>query len=44
MSDLPLNDALHLAQMVLPVLSQSEDAREGMRAFKEKRKPVWVNR
>jgi len=44
MSDLPLNDALHLAQMVLPVLSQSEDAREGMRAFSEKRKPVWVNR
>jgi enoyl-CoA hydratase/carnithine racemase len=41
MSDLPLNDALNLAQMVLPVMSQSDDAREGMRAFAEKRAPAW---
>ena len=44
MSDLPLNDALNLAQMVLPVMSQSEDTREGMRAFTEKRAPAWSNR
>jgi enoyl-CoA hydratase/carnithine racemase len=44
MSDLPLNDALNLAQMVLPVMSQSEDTREGMRAFSEKRAPAWSNR
>jgi enoyl-CoA hydratase/carnithine racemase len=44
MTDLPLTDALHLAQMVLPVMSQSEDAKEGMTAFMEKRAPVWPNR
>lgn len=44
MSDMGLNDALNLAQMVLPVMSQSEDAREGMRAFSEKRPPTWINR
>ena len=44
MSDLPLHDALNLAQMVLPVMSQSEDTLEGMRAFTEKRAPIWKNR
>lgn len=44
MSDLAFNDALNLAQMVLPVMSQSEDSREGMKAFAEKRPPVWINR
>jgi enoyl-CoA hydratase/carnithine racemase len=44
MSDMPLADALNLAQMVLPIMSQSEDSKEGMRAFAEKRAPVWSNR
>jgi len=44
MDGLALHDALNLAQMVLPVMSQSEDSREGMRAFAEKRAPVWTNR
>lgn len=44
MTDLPLADALTLAQTILPVLSQSEDTREGMRAFAERREPVWTNR
>ena len=44
MSGLNLQDALNLAQMVLPVMSQSEDAKEGMLAFSEKRSPVWSNR
>lgn len=44
MNDMSLNEALNLAQMVLPVMSQSEDAREGMRAFSEKRAPHWTNR
>ena len=44
MTDLSLADALNLAQAVLPVLAQSEDAREGMKAFAERRPPVWPGR
>ena len=44
MTDLSLGDALNLAQAVLPVLSQSEDTREGMKAFAERRPPVWPGR
>lgn len=44
MTDLPLADALNLAQSLLPVISQSEDTREGMKAFAEKRAPQWTNR
>lgn len=44
MSDLPLADALNLAQAQIAVLSQSEDAREGMRAFAERRSPTWPDR
>ena len=43
-TDLPYHDALNLAQAILPVLSQSEDTREGMRAFAERRAPVWPGR
>lgn len=43
-TDLSYHDALNLAQAVLPVLSQSEDTREGMRAFAERRAPVWPGR
>lgn len=44
MSDLSLSDALNLAQAVLPVLAQSEDTREGFKAFAERREPVWPGR
>jgi enoyl-CoA hydratase/carnithine racemase len=44
MTDLSLTDALNLAQAVLPVLAQSEDTREGMKAFAERRAPVWPGR
>jgi enoyl-CoA hydratase/carnithine racemase len=44
MTDLSLTDALNLAQALLPVMSQSEDTREGMRAFAAKRAPNWTNR
>lgn len=44
MSDLSLADALNLAQSLLPIISQSEDTREGMKAFAEKRTPNWTNR
>ncbi|WP_213954710.1 enoyl-CoA hydratase-related protein [Variovorax sp. dw_954] len=42
--DLAFGDALNLAQAILPVLSQSEDTREGMKAFAERRAPVWPGR
>lgn len=41
---LPFGDGLNLAQAILPVLSQSEDTREGMKAFAERRPPVWPGR
>ena len=44
MSDLSLNDALNLAQIILPIISQSEDTKEGMLAFAERRSPQWPNR
>ena len=43
-TDLAFSDALHLTQAVLPILSQSEDTREGMKAFAERRPPVWPGR
>ena len=43
-TDLSLADALNLAQAILPILSQSEDTREGMKAFAERRDPVWPGR
>jgi enoyl-CoA hydratase/carnithine racemase len=44
MRDLSLNDALNLAQTILPIMSQSEDTKEGMLAFAERRAPQWPNR
>jgi enoyl-CoA hydratase/carnithine racemase len=41
---LPVEAALEYAQRVLPQLAQTEDAREGFRAFNEKRAPVWPGR
>jgi enoyl-CoA hydratase/carnithine racemase len=43
-TDLSFADALNLTQAVLPILSQSEDTREGMKAFAERRAPVWPGR
>jgi enoyl-CoA hydratase/carnithine racemase len=43
-SDLALADALNLTQALLPLLAQSDDAREGFRAFAERRPPVWKKR
>jgi enoyl-CoA hydratase/carnithine racemase len=40
-NDLSFADAMNLAQAILPVLAQSDDAREGMKAFAERRAPVW---
>ena len=43
-TDLSFADALNLTQAILPILSQSEDTREGMKAFAERRAPVWPGR
>jgi enoyl-CoA hydratase/carnithine racemase len=40
-TDLSLADALHVTQAILPVMAQSADSREGMRAFAQRRAPVW---
>jgi enoyl-CoA hydratase/carnithine racemase len=39
-----LEAALEYTQRVLPQLARTEDAREGFRAFNEKRPPVWRGR
>ena len=41
---LPLEAGLEYAQRVLPQLARTEDAREGFRAFNERRKPAWTGR
>lgn len=40
-TDLALGDALNATQALLPLLAQSAHAKEGFRAFQEKRSPVW---
>lgn len=41
---MPLRNGLEYAQRVLPQMARTEDAREGFRAFNEKRPPVWTGR
>ncbi len=41
---LSLEAGLEYAQRMLPQLARTPDAREGFRAFNEKRSPVWVGR
>ncbi len=42
--DMGLREALEFAQAMVPVMSSTEDAREGMAAFQEKRSPVWTGK
>ena len=44
MDTLPLDTSLEYAQRVLPQMARTEDAREGFRAFNEKRVPIWPGR
>lgn len=44
MRDMSLPEALDYAQVMLRMMSQTEDAREGMAAFKARRAPVWTGR
>jgi len=43
-ADLPLDQALALEATLFGQLWKTEDKREGMQAFLEKRSPVWVGR
>lgn len=44
MDTLPVDQSLEYAQRVLPQMARTEDAREGFRAFNEKRAPIWPGR
>jgi enoyl-CoA hydratase/carnithine racemase len=44
MSDMSLREALDYAQLMLPMMAQTEDAREGVLAFQGKRKPAFTGR
>lgn len=39
-----VKDAMHEGEKIYEELMKTEDAHEGMKAFMEKRKPVWKNR
>ena len=40
-TDISLSDALNLTQALLPLLAQSDDAKEGFAAFAQRREPRW---
>lgn len=42
--DMGLRAGLDYAQLMLPMMASTQDAREGTRAFQEKRPPVWTGR
>lgn len=44
MQDMGLREGLDYAQLMLPTMAQTQDAREGLRAFQDKRPPVWTGR
>lgn len=42
--DMTLDQSFELTQVMLPIMAQSEDAKEGFAAFNEKRKPDWTGK
>jgi enoyl-CoA hydratase/carnithine racemase len=41
MRDMSLRESLEFAQAMVPIMSSTQDAKEGMASFQEKRKPAW---
>jgi enoyl-CoA hydratase/carnithine racemase len=44
MQDMELRQALEYAQLMLPMMARTEDAKEGFAAFQQKRQPNWTGR
>ncbi|MBA4286751.1 MAG: enoyl-CoA hydratase [Xanthomonadaceae bacterium] len=44
MRDMDLREAMEVAQVMILGMSSTEDAREGLAAFQDKRPPVWTGR
>lgn len=44
MHDMGMFEALEYAQAMVPAMASTQDAREGMAAFQQKRAPVWTGR
>jgi enoyl-CoA hydratase/carnithine racemase len=44
LQDMSLPEALEYAQLMLPMMGQTEDAREGFAAFRARRPPSWTGR
>ncbi len=44
LQDMSLPEALEYAQLMLPMMGQTEDAREGFAAFRARRPPRWTGR
>ena len=44
MRDMAMFEALEYAQAMVPVMASTQDAREGLAAFQDKRPPVWTGR
>ncbi len=42
--DMTLQQAFDFGQLLLPTMAQTEDCKEGFKAFQEKRKPDWTNK
>lgn len=44
MRDMTMESALQYAQVTVPVMASTRDAKEGIASFQEKRKPVWTGK
>ena len=44
MRDMSVESSLEYAQVMVPTMASTQDAKEGITAFQEKRKPVWTGK